>query len=86
MCCCRRARKSNTAAQGLAAEMEILAKDLLKIDRSAKKMRELVEAPTQRDIQFFSEIENFVNKYVARGSVRACDAAQIRGAAGTAEH
>jgi hypothetical protein len=49
-------------AQALSAEMEILAKDLLKIDRSAKKMRELVESPTQRDHDFFAEIERFVNQ------------------------
>ena len=42
--------------------MEILAKDLLKIDRSAKKMRELIESPTQRDAAFFGEIDTFVTK------------------------
>jgi hypothetical protein len=50
-------------SKGLSAEMEILAKDLLKIDRSAKKMKELIENPSPRDLAFFSEIDIFVTKF-----------------------
>ena len=50
--------------QGLSAEVEILAKDLLKIDRSAKKMKEVVGVVSDRDEFFYSEVERFVSQYV----------------------
>ena len=43
--------------------MEILAKDLLKIDRSAKKMKEVVGVVSDRDEFFYSEVERFVSMF-----------------------
>lgn len=44
--------------------MEILARDLLKIDRKGKSLREMIKALAPRDEAFFSDVEKFVNKYV----------------------
>ncbi len=50
--------------QGLVAEVEILAKDLLKIDRSAKQMKDaLGDSLAAKDAQFFANVEAFVNEY-----------------------
>lgn len=44
--------------------MEVLARDLLKIDRGAKKVRESMKDPlSPLESDFFTEVNKFVNKY-----------------------
>ena len=51
-------------AQGLLAEVEILAKDLLKIDRSTRALRDTIKVLSPYDEIFFADVEKFVNSYV----------------------
>lgn len=57
------ANAGETSIKGLAAEVEILARDLLKIDRQAKKLQEGIKGgATPRENKFFSQIDLFVSK------------------------
>ena len=51
--------------QGVSAEVEILARDLLKIDRGVKKIRDTMKDPSPRDMAFFAGVDKFVSKYGA---------------------
>eukprot|EP00051_Salpingoeca_urceolata_P007194 m.95448 g.95448 ORF g.95448 m.95448 type:complete len:1713 (-) comp15154_c1_seq2:26-5164(-) len=54
---------TETSVKGLSAEVEILARDLLKIDKSAKQMQEAIKEPTGTEQKFFTETEYFINTY-----------------------
>lgn len=49
--------------QGLSAEVEVLARDLLKIDRGAKKVKETMKDVSKTEAEFFSEVNAFVSQY-----------------------
>lgn len=52
--------------QGLSAEVEVLARDLLKIDRGAKTLKEQAAkegGPSRREEEFFAAINKFVNGF-----------------------
>eukprot|EP00911_Craspedida_sp_UC1_P003024 UC1_evm6s2203 len=55
-----------TSVKGLSAEVEILARDLLKIDRSAKGMQKKLSesgASSSKMSAFFDAVQRFVNRY-----------------------
>jgi len=59
-------RAIDASVKGLSAEVEVLARDLLKIDRGAKTLKEKAGkegGPSRRDEDFFAAINKFVNGF-----------------------
>lgn len=54
---------TQTSVKGLAAEVEILARDLLKIDRGAKQLKAEIKELSPLMESWFESIEKFVNFY-----------------------
>eukprot|EP00730_Choanoeca_flexa_P004949 TRINITY_DN11846_c5_g1_i1.p1 TRINITY_DN11846_c5_g1~~TRINITY_DN11846_c5_g1_i1.p1 ORF type:complete len:1636 (+),score=587.46 TRINITY_DN11846_c5_g1_i1:537-4910(+) len=57
-------KATESSVKGLSAEVEILGRDLLKIDRGAKKLKEDAKddiSPAQK--MFFDQIKKFVDRY-----------------------
>lgn len=56
-------KAAESSVKGLSAEVEILAKDLLKIDRAAKKLREGTRGATPELEEFYGKVEKYVTRY-----------------------
>lgn len=60
------------SVKGLSAEVEVLARDLLKISRGAAKLKEDTKSSSAISQSLFNEIDGFVNSYVFPVSSCTC--------------